>query len=113
MTECTEVVTAPYMLGDKEFPGLAKVIEEAGELGEVFGKIMSCGGLRFNPWGGADLGAKLDEEAADLLAALTFMVAYCPHIDSDIVAKRMARKYKLFEEWAAGRTDTRYDEIIL
>lgn len=106
-------MTAPYQLSCHEWPGLAKVIEEVGELGQVFGKIMSNGGHRMDPWVGNDLGAKLDEEAADLLAALTFMVAHCPHIDGDIVANRMARKYKLFEIWASGRTDARYDEIIL
>lgn len=114
MTEtCTEIVGAPYMLSCKEFPGLAKVVEESGELGQVFGKIMSCGGLRFNPWGGADLGAKLDEEAADLLAALTYMIVNCPHIDEDIVFNRAHRKIALFEEWGAGRTDTRYEDIVL
>lgn len=102
-----------YQLSCPEYPGLAKVIEESGELGQVFGKIMSNGGHRFDPWVGNDLGAKLDEEAADLLAALLFMVVHCPHIDEDVVFDRTHRKTALFEEWAAGRTDTRYDEIIL
>jgi len=102
-----------YQLSCPEYPGLAKVIEESGEIGQVFGKIMSNGGHRFDPWVGNDLGAKLDEEAADLLAALSFMVTYCPHIDENIVGDRVARKFKLFQEWAAGRTDTRYDEIVL
>lgn len=102
-----------YELSCPEFPGLAKVVEESGELGQVFGKIMSCGGNRFYPWGNVDLGAKLDEEIGDLLATLTFMVKNCPHIDGDIVSQRMVRKHMLFDEWAAGRTDTAYDDIVL
>lgn len=104
---------APYQLKCADWPGLGKVIEESGELGQVFGKIISCGGQTVNPWGFASLSDKMVEESADLLAALTFMINNGPHIDKEAVYIRADRKYKLFGEWAAGRTDAKFEEIAL
>ncbi len=104
---------APYQLKCADWPGMSKVIEESGELGQVFGKIQSAGGATVYPWGNVDLKAKTVEEVADLLAALTFMVKKSPHVDEAAVSERMAKKFKLFEAWADGRTDTRFEEIEL
>ncbi len=103
--------TAPYQLKCPDWPGMAKVIEESGELGQVFGKIQSAGGATVYPWGNVDLKDKTVEEVADLLAALTFMVKKSPHINEAAVSERMAKKFKLFEAWADGRTDTTFEEI--
>lgn len=34
----------PYGIGSDRWPGLAKLMEEMGELQEVLGKIMACEG---------------------------------------------------------------------
>lgn len=102
-----------YQLDCPKYPGLAKTIEEYGELGQVFGKIMSCGGNPIYPWGNVDLAAKLDEEISDLMACLIFLSLKCEYVNSEYVAERTARKMKLFEAWADGRTETSYDDIVL
>jgi hypothetical protein len=56
-----------------EWPGMAKVIEEMGELQQVFAKIMSCKG-ETTYWDETDLVPRLIEELADVQAALWFFM---------------------------------------
>lgn len=104
---------APYQLNCKNWPGMAKTIEEIGELLQPFGKIQSVGGSNVYPWGDVNLSEKVEEEAADLIAALTFLVQKSPLIREEVVIDRYRRKTMLFEAWAAGRTETRYEDIEL
>lgn len=113
--EASEVVKpgSTYQLSCPDWPGMGKSIEEMGELGQVYGKIMSIGGGTVYPWGDVDLIAKIEEELSDTLAALNFLISKSPHIDAKRVTDRMLRKYKLFTEWAEGRVETRYEDIEL
>jgi NTP pyrophosphatase (non-canonical NTP hydrolase) len=54
-----------FAIGDNEWAGLSKLIEEAGEVIQVGGKLMGSRGDT-NHWSG-DLREKLVEELGDLL----------------------------------------------
>jgi hypothetical protein len=60
-----------YEIGSDNWPGLAKLVEEIGELNQVLGKIMGGGGDT-TYWDGTDLRVNLTEELADVEAALLF-----------------------------------------
>jgi NTP pyrophosphatase (non-canonical NTP hydrolase) len=64
-------MSGPYSITTDIWPGLAKVMEEAGELLQILGKIMSVDGS-LNYYDGTDLAERIEEEAADLYAALDF-----------------------------------------
>lgn len=102
---------ATFQLSDERWPGVAKTVEEMGELGQVLGKLMSCGGLYQYPWGGPSFKDKLEEEIGDLLGCLFFMMNHCDTLDSKTIINRATNKTKLFEQWAIGNTDVTYDEI--
>ena len=61
----------PYAMGSAVFPGLAKVLEEMNELGEVLSKILMTGSL--NHWHG-DLTDSLIEELGDVCFAVGYFV---------------------------------------
>ncbi len=61
-----------FAIGDKEWPGTSKLMEEMGELQQVLGKLMGSRGDP-NHWSG-DLNEKLIEELGDLKAAITFFI---------------------------------------
>jgi hypothetical protein len=92
-------MNSTYQVTCPNWPGLAKVVEESGELGQVFGKIVSCGGEVVYPWGGTDLRDKMNEETADLLAALLFMVIHSPHLNQEEIFERAQMKFERFVEW--------------
>lgn len=62
---------APYSIGSDVWPGTGKVIEEAGELLQVLGKLIGAGGLIAH-WDDTDLTQRLIDELADLRAAAAF-----------------------------------------
>lgn len=62
----------PYSVGSNHWTGLSKLIEEAGEVIQVCGKILATGG-EDKHWDGTDLRKRLEEELADLLAAAQFV----------------------------------------
>lgn len=100
-----------FQLDDARWPGVAKVIEETGELGQVFGKLISCGGLLQYPWGGPSFKEKLEEEIGDVLGALFYMMNQCDEIDANVIVQRAANKTHLFERWANGDTDVTYNQV--
>lgn len=61
-----------FGFGSKIWPGLAKLAEECGEVGQVIGKLMQTGGKREH-WSG-DMREALIEEMADVRAATTFVI---------------------------------------
>lgn len=63
----------PYAMGSAVFPGLAKVLEEMNELGEVLSKILMTGSL--NHWHG-DLTDSLIEELGDVCFAIDYFVKH-------------------------------------
>lgn len=92
-----------FSIGAKVWPGLSKLVEEAGEVVQVIGKLMGTGGKTTHWDGKGDLKDRLEEEIADVMAACTFVVTV-NKLDRDKIATRMADKLVLFHEWhkAAG-----------
>lgn len=88
-----------FAFGDVEWPGLAKLAEESGELVQVIGKLMMTHG---DPayWDGVDLRKRLIEEMADQAAAIGFVNRHVltPQ-ESEAMTARMAEKRALFEKW--------------
>lgn len=92
------ISTQPYQIGGDRWPGLAKLLEEMGEVLEVAGKLMQIGGST-DHWTG-DLRERLRQEIADLDAALWFFTtrSFEP-VERKKIERRSAEKRDLFEEW--------------
>lgn len=87
----------PYSIGSDHWTGLSKLIEEAGEVLQVAGKILGTGG-EAEHWDGTNLRSRLEEELADLTAAITF-VARHNDLDEASMQKRADAKLARFAEW--------------
>lgn len=86
-----------YSIGSTLWPGLSKLIEEAGETQQVCGKLIGSGG---NPahWDGSDLKIRLEEEIGDLIAACNFVIAR-NGLDRDAIDRRVQKKVVRFDDW--------------
>ena len=72
---------------------LFKLIEEAGEVMQVCGKLLQCpDGKYYNAKG--DLYEQLNDELADLLAAMHFVMERYPSLDINEFNNRYNRKLK-------------------
>lgn len=90
-----------FAFGDKEWPGLAKLNEESGELVQVIGKLMMTHGKR-EYWEGVDLRQRLMEEMADQAAAIDFVMSHVLTPEEAMAVVEYAkRKLALFERWHA------------
>lgn len=87
----------PFQIGSDVWPGLSKLIEEAGEVQQVAGKLIMTGGDPGH-WDGSDLRERLTEELADLQAAIEFVSEH-GHLDVDKLYERRADKLRLFRKW--------------
>jgi len=92
-----------FAIGSKLWPGLSKLIEEAGEVQQVCGKLIATGGDA-NHWDGSNLRARLEEEIADLTAALAF-VGQANNLDIHRVEARVREKLALFNKWHEAQFD--------
>ena len=90
----------PYSIGSDTWPGLSKLIEEAGEVLQLGGKLLGTGG-NSEHWDGSDLRERMLSELADLDAAMIFFLASnYGEDDSDLEFKeRRRQKLLLFERW--------------
>lgn len=86
-----------YSIGSAIWPGLSKLIEEAGEVMQVAGKIIGTGGDT-DHWDGTDLLSRLEDEVADLLAAIKFVMDKNA-LNQRAMRKRSEAKQALFNEW--------------
>ena len=95
-----------FAFGDKEWPGLAKLNEESGELVQVIGKLMMTHGDR-RYWENVDLRKRLIEEMADQAAAIGFVTTHVltPQEGMAMTA-RMMEKRELFEKWHEEKDTT-------
>lgn len=85
--------------GDPIWPGLAKVVEEAGETLQVLGKLIMVHGHHAAHWDG-DLIAKIEEEIPDLKAALdVFVEINTASLNVEGMDHRYAMKHAKFHEW--------------
>lgn len=88
-----------FAFGDKEWPGLAKLNEESGELVQIIGKLMMTHGSSAY-WDNVDLRKRLVEELADQAAAIGFVMKHAlTPLESEAVTARMVEKRALFEKW--------------
>ena len=86
-----------YHFGHETWPGLAKVMEESAELQVVLAKVVGMGG-KDTYYDGRDLRGEMQDEIADLAAALQFL-ARANGLDAEAIDERMHRKLELFERW--------------
>lgn len=91
-----------FAFGDEKWPGLAKLVEECGEVLEVCGKLMNTRG-HVKHWDGSDLGERLHVELADLVAAVSTFVEL-NGLDSERIIDRAQEKVKTFVEWHSKPT---------
>lgn len=90
----------PFSIGSTIWPGLSKLIEEAGEVVQVAGKLLGTGGA-FDHWDGTNLKVRLEEEMADVIAACYFVQEACG-LDVEFIRERVIKKLIRFREWHAG-----------
>ena len=86
-----------FAIGDKQWAGLSKLVEEAGVVTQVAGKLMGTRGETAH-WDGSNLRERLVEELGDLQAAMLFVIRQ-NGIDLKAVEERTAKKLALFEIW--------------
>jgi len=94
-----------FAFGDKEWPGIAKLNEESGELVQVIGKLMMTHGKAAH-WSGADLRVDLVYEMADAAAAIDFVMKYAlTQEERNVLIVRLKEKFALFEKWHAEQAE--------
>lgn len=76
--------------------GVAKLIEECGELQQVLGKRLACWD-QDEHWDGTNLLDRMTEEMGDVLAAIRFVAQQ--YGISDDVLTRSRSKRALFNKW--------------
>lgn len=89
----------PFSFGSDIWPGLAKIVEEAGETQQVIGKFFGSAGVE-DHFDGTNLRDRLVDELADLRAAIGFVVEH-NGLDADRMDERTAAKRARFEGWHA------------
>lgn len=88
-----------FAIGAEHWSGLSKLVEEAGEVTQVAGKLMGSFGDP-NHFDGSDLRVSLREEIADLEAALAFFKSANFSSREQIdMAERTREKRSLFNMW--------------
>lgn len=85
-------------IGAEEWPGLAKLAEECGELLQVIGKIIAFPAGE-HPDGAGSLLARLTDEMADVSAAVWYAGKANKELDWEAFKDRYALKTTLFERW--------------
>lgn len=94
-----------FAIGDEQWPGTSKLIEESGEVLQVLGKLMGSRGST-DHWSG-DLRVSLVEEISDLEAALRFFVDHnLTDEEIDDFLERSDKKYLTYKEWHENDNQT-------
>lgn len=91
-------MTAGFAFGDDEWPGIAKLIEEMGEVGQVVGRLMALHG-QLATLGGIDVKRDLVKELADLQAAIDFVMGERTREERGVFTERRSTKLALFQKW--------------
>jgi NTP pyrophosphatase (non-canonical NTP hydrolase) len=78
--------------------GIAKLIEECGELQQDLGKYLTYG-MGEHPDGKGPLDKRIEDEMADVLAAMRLVIVKHEGLDTARINFRADQKYKLFLEW--------------
>jgi len=97
---CAEPRMSMFAIGDSRWAGGSKLIEECGETVQVCGKLMGTrGGTQH--WEGRPLDERLEDELADLQAAITFVIQ-CNPLDGERIRGRTKEKLERFNHWHAA-----------
>jgi len=94
----------PFSIGSKTWPGISKLIEECGEVGQVCGKLIGTGGATAHWDGGEDLKVRLETELGDLLAAISFVIDN-NQLNREAIKKRREKKLETFAKWHKEQSD--------
>lgn len=78
--------------------GLAKLVEECGELTQIAAKKMACMDTDKHWDDAVPLSVRLEEEMADVIAAIEFVAGQLG-LDMDAIHARSRNKYLLFTYW--------------
>lgn len=97
------MTAGPFSIGSAVWPGVAKTLEEMGELGQVLGKLIATGGEPLH-YDGSDLRQRMLEEMGDVLGALQFTALY-NGVDWVSIRDRAAVKMHTFERWHREQRD--------
>lgn len=89
----------PFCIGSETWPGAAKLLEESGELAQVLGKLIAFPDGK-HPDGKKDLAVRLENEYADLQAAMLFFIDNNEErLDIAYIANRVSEKLARFQRW--------------
>ena len=86
-----------FAIGSGTWPGISKLVEELGEVAQIAGKLIATGGEPAH-WDGTDLRTRLEDELADLEAAIAFVIQR-NGLDAGRIAERREVKLRLFNAW--------------
>ena len=95
-----------YSIGSAKWPGIAKLMEECGEAIQVGAKLIAANGEDIHWQNDLSLTGQLEDEIADVAAAITFITEANPQLDVDRINARGARKIQLFRTWHEAETST-------
>lgn len=90
----------PYCIGSPQWNGLSKLIEEAGEVVQVAGKIIGAEGETVH-FDGSNLRERLESELGDLKAAIDFVINLNA-LRATVVERQRVKKLALFDQWNSG-----------
>ena len=96
-----------YTIGGTNWPGMIKMVEEAGELIQVCSKIIGNNGNADRHYSGTNLRLLLEEELADMQATILFFKEN-NELDSIFIEQRTQTKLEKFRKWR--RTALENDE---
>lgn len=90
-----------FAIGAAHWPGISKLMEEAGEVVQVCGKLMATYG-EAEHWDGTNLARRLEEELGDLIAACEFVTLKNePRLSEYAIKSRRDAKLAVFCKWHA------------
>lgn len=102
------MIDQPFTFGSDVFPGVAKLVEECGEVLQIAGKLITVNGEN-NYWEGRDIHQEFSEELADLLAAVTFTIDRSG-LDQGEIYERATMKLARFKRWHETGDDPRENQ---
>lgn len=99
----------PFAIGAAVWPGLAKLLEEDGELAQVIGKLMAFPDGQ-HPDEAGNLRHRLTAEIADVIAACDY-AAMVNGLDQEAIRRRRDAKLRRFLSWHIEERE-RFAEVV-
>lgn len=93
--------------------GVAKLIEECGELTQILGKKLAYWHTDEHPDGKGSISTRIEEEIADVIAAANFVTDQLD-LDRSHIAMRHGFKMGLFQLWESeiDNNDQAIDRVV-